>query len=79
MCFGIPMQIKQIDQFVAQCEARGSQREVNLFMLQYEKLKVGDFIVTHLGQAIQKISENEALAAWALYDEMSNNKREENA
>ena len=76
MCFGIPMQIKQIDQFVAQCEAKGVQREINLFMLQHEELKVGDFIVTHLGQAIQKLSKEEALTAWAIYDEMSDSTKE---
>ena len=76
MCFGIPMQIKQVDQFIAQCEAKGVQREINLFMLQHEELKVGDFIVTHLGQAIQKLSKEEALTAWAIYDEMGDSTKE---
>lgn len=71
MCFGIPMQIKKIDRFIAHCEAKGFEREVNLFMLQHEELAVGDFIVSHLGQAIQKVSEEEAIAAWEIYDEMS--------
>ncbi|HIJ21582.1 MAG: HypC/HybG/HupF family hydrogenase formation chaperone [Gammaproteobacteria bacterium] len=71
MCFGIPMQIKSIDRFIATCEAKGFEREVNLFMLQYEELAVGDYIVSHLGQATQKVSEDEARVAWELYDEMS--------
>ena len=32
MCLGIPMQIRSIDGFVAHCEAKGVQRDVNLFI-----------------------------------------------
>ncbi len=70
MCFGIPMQIKKIDRFIAHCEAKGAMREVNLFMLQHEEWAVGDYLVSHLGQAIQKVTPEEAEIAWALYDEM---------
>jgi hydrogenase expression/formation protein HypC len=64
------MQIKQIDGFIAHCEAKGVTREVNLFMLQHETLQPGDYVVAHLGQAIQKVDADEAAAAWAIYDEM---------
>jgi len=70
MCLGIPMQIKLIDGYTAQCEAKGVQREVSLFMLQEEPLDVNDFIVVHAGYAIQKISAQEAQTAWELYDLM---------
>ena len=32
MCLGIPMRIKEIDGFTARCEAKGVEREVNLFI-----------------------------------------------
>lgn len=70
MCLGIPMQIKEIVGFTAHCEAKGIAREVNLFMLQYEDLKPGDYVVVHLGNAIQKVEPEEARAAWEVYDEM---------
>ena len=35
-----------------------------------EPLEVDDFIVVHVGYAIQKISPQEAKTAWELYDEM---------
>lgn len=70
MCLGIPMQIKQIDGLNARCEAKGVEREVGLFMLQHEPLVPGDFVIVHLGYAIQKVSADEAAAAWAIYDEM---------
>jgi hydrogenase expression/formation protein HypC len=64
------MQIKSIDGFTACCEAKGVTRDVSLFMMQEDKLAVDDFIVVHTGYAIQKISQQEANAAWELYDEM---------
>jgi hydrogenase expression/formation protein HypC len=70
MCLGIPMQIRQIDGFVALCEAKGVERDVNLFMLQHEPLSEGDFVVVHVGYAIQKITPQEARTAWELYDQM---------
>jgi hydrogenase expression/formation protein HypC len=64
------MQIKSIDGFTAHCEAKGVTRDVSLFMMQEDKLEVDDFIVVHVGYAIQKISPQEAQTAWELYDEM---------
>ena len=70
MCLGIPMQIQQIDGFIAHCEAKGVTRDVNLFMLQHEELEPKDFVVVHVGYAIQKITPQEAQSAWEIYDEM---------
>jgi len=70
MCLGIPMQITAIDGYTAHCEARGVTRDVSLFLLQEEDLRAGDYIVVHLGYAIQKITPQEARTAWELYDEM---------
>jgi len=70
MCLGIPMQIKQIEGFNARCEAKGVERDVSLFMLQHEPLQGGDFVVVHVGYAIQKVSPEEAATAWEIYDEM---------
>jgi hydrogenase expression/formation protein HypC len=64
------MQIKSIDGFTAHCEAKGVKRDVSLFMMQEEELGVDDYIVVHVGYAIQKISEQEAQTAWELYDQM---------
>lgn len=70
MCLGIPMQICEIDRYVARCEAKGVSRDVNLFLLQGEPLELGDFVMVHVGYAIQKMTEQEARSAWELYDEM---------
>ncbi len=70
MCLGIPMQIRSIDGFMATCEAKGVQRDVSLFMMQDENFAVNDFVVVHVGYAIQKITPQEARSAWELYDQM---------
>jgi hydrogenase expression/formation protein HypC len=70
MCLGIPMQIRQIDGYTARCEAKGVERDVSLFMMQDEFLQEDDYVVVHVGYAIQKISPQEARTAWELYDQM---------
>ena len=70
MCLGIPMQIKSIEGYTARCEAKGVERDVSLFMMQEEALDIDDFVVVHVGYAIQKISAEEAQTAWEMYDLM---------
>ena len=70
MCLGIPMQIVAIDGYTARCEARGVERDVNLFMLQDDSVTPGDFIMVHVGYAIQVISEQDARSSWELFDEI---------
>ena len=70
MCLGIPMQIKSIDGYTARCEAKGIERDVSLFMMQDEAFAVDDYIVVHVGYAIQKVTPQEARTAWELYDQM---------
>ncbi len=70
MCLAIPMQIKTIDEFQCVCEARGIEREVSLFMLQHEAIAPGDFVLVHVGYAIQKVSEEDASSSWELFDEI---------
>lgn len=70
MCLGIPMQIKSIEGYNARCEAKGIERDVSLFMMQDENFQIDDYVVVHVGYAIQKITPQEARTAWDLYDQM---------
>lgn len=70
MCLGIPMRIVAIEGLDARCEAGGVSRPVSLFLLQDQPLAVGDFVLVHVGYAIQKVGREEARTAWALYDRM---------
>lgn len=70
MCLGIPMQIIDIDGFNAFCEAKGVRREVSLYLVQGEQVAIGDFVMVHVGYAIQKMSESDARSAWEIHDEL---------
>lgn len=64
------MQIVSMDGLVAQCEAKGITRSINLMLMQDVPLAPGDYITVHLGFAHEKLTEAEALDAWSIYDEM---------
>jgi hydrogenase expression/formation protein HypC len=64
------MQIVSIDGYNARCTAKGVMREVSLFMLQDELIAVDDFVMVHVGYALQKMTEQEAHSTWELLDEM---------
>lgn len=70
MCLAIPMQITHIDGFNARCAAKGVERDVSLFLLQDVAVQEGDHVLIHVGYAIQKITEEEALSTWELLDQM---------
>lgn len=78
MCLAIPMQITQINGYNARCEAKGVERDVSLFMLQEPELTIGDYVMVHIGYAIQKVDATEAQTAWQLYDEMLRLEQEQN-
>jgi len=69
MCLAVPMQVRSIEGFRARCEARGIERDVSLFMLQ-DEVAAGDFVLVHVGYAIQKIAPQEANSTWQLLDEV---------
>jgi len=62
------MKIVEIDRYLARCSAKGVERDVSLFLLQDEPIEAGDFVMVHVGYAIQKITPQEARSAWELYD-----------
>ena len=70
MCLAIPMQLIQIDGLQARCEAKGVERIVSLLMLQDEPLALGDFVLVHVGYALQRVTAEEALSTWELLDEV---------
>ena len=71
MCLGIPMKVTSVDGFNARCEAKGVSRDVSLFMMQHEAVVPGDWLMVHVGYAIQKMTEAEARSAWEIFDQIS--------
>lgn len=70
MCLAIPMRITTIEGLSARCEARGVERDISLFMLQDETVAVGDYVMVSVGQAVRKVSEEDARLSWELYDQI---------
>ncbi len=64
------MKIIAIDGFNARCEAKGVERDVSLFIMQHEAVEVGDFVMVHVGYAIQKMTPQEARSTWELFDQI---------
>lgn len=65
------MQVETIEGYTARCVAKGIYRDVSLFMLQGEEIAVGDFVIVHVGYAIQRLTPQEARSTWELFDGMA--------
>ena len=79
MCLAVPMQITQLNGFDARCSARGVERDVSLFLLQGENVNVGDYVLIHVGYAIQTLSAEQAQSTWELFDQILDEEPELNA
>lgn len=70
MCLAIPMEIVCVDGLQARCVAKGIERDVSLFMLQHEQVSAGDFVLVHVGYALQRVTAQEAHSTWELLDQV---------
>ena len=71
------MRVEQIDGYLARCSAAGVERDVNLFMLQDQTLQTGDFVMVHVGYAIQKVEPQLAEEGRQLHQQMQAQERQE--
>lgn len=69
MCLAIPSKVIAINDNVALLETLGIQREASLDLMG-ESVKVGDYVLLHIGYVMSKIDEKEALESIELYQEM---------
>jgi len=70
MCLSIPSQILEIDDLNnALVQTLGVKRRVSLDLVP-EKCEVGDFVLIHVGVAMEKIDKAAALDSIALYKEI---------
>jgi hydrogenase expression/formation protein HypC len=63
MCLSIPSKVVKIDRqnSVATVDTMGVQREASLALVGDEDIKIGDFVLLHIGFVMNKIDEKEAL------------------
>lgn len=70
MCLAIPMRVDTIDGYLARCSTKEVSRDVSLFLLQDSPVALGDYVLVHLGYAIQVIDSVEAQRYWQAFDEV---------
>lgn len=68
MCLAIPMQVDSIEGYLARCSTKGVSRDINLFLLQDRRVGVGDYVLVHLGYAIEILNVAEAQRYWETFD-----------
>lgn len=70
MCLAIPVRVEQFtgtDSAIV--NLGGVRKEISLALV--EEVAVGDYVIVHVGYALQKLDEAEALQTLALFAEMN--------
>ncbi len=72
MCLSIPSKVVKISEDKTACtvDTMGVQREASLMMMAEDEVKVGDYVLLHIGFVMNKIDEEEALASIETYKEI---------
>lgn len=78
MCLSIPSKIKSIDEEMNTCivDTMGVERSASLDLIDKE-VTIGDYVLIHIGFAMNKIEEEDALESLKVYQEIID-KMEEN-
>ena len=72
MCLSIPSKVVKISEDETMCtvDTMGVKRDASLMMLEDGEVKVGDYVLLHIGFAMNKIDEKEALESIETYKEI---------
>ncbi len=78
MCLSIPSKIIKIDKEnnIATVDTMGVQRNASLDLIDQE-IKIGDYVLLHIGFAMNKIDEKDAIESLKLYQKMIDEMEEE--
>ena len=73
MCLAIPSKILEIhEDQSATVETLGAKKKISL-QLMPESVEKGDYLLIHVGYAIGKLKEKEAMETLAMYEEIQKN------
>jgi len=72
MCLSIPSKVVKIDKEsnVATVDTMGVKRDASLDLMEEDSVKLGDYVLLHIGFIMNKIDETEALESIDLYKEI---------
>lgn len=69
MCLGIPGQVVELvegyDGQLVLVDVQGVRRRINIGMLEEEPLSIGDWVLIHMGFALERVDETQAREALA--------------
>lgn len=68
MCLAIPGRIEEIRYPIAKVDFNGLKKDVRIDLI--DNPKIGDYVLVHVGMAIQKVDENEAKEIIKLFEEI---------
>jgi hydrogenase expression/formation protein HypC len=69
MCLALPAQIVAIDSITGMATASVDNVKVEVSLALVDEVAIGDYVLVHVGYALQKIDEDEALKTLALFAE----------
>jgi hydrogenase expression/formation protein HypC len=69
MCLALPAQIKTIDAATDMATVAVDNVQVEVSLTLVDDVSVGDYVLVHVGYALNKIDETEALKTLALFAE----------
>ncbi|MCK5286661.1 MAG: HypC/HybG/HupF family hydrogenase formation chaperone [Thermodesulfovibrionia bacterium] len=70
MCVGVPMKMVEINYPSGIAEAKGVKRNVGLQLIPEIEVKIGDYVIIHVGFAIEKVDKKDADEIWETLDEI---------
>jgi hydrogenase expression/formation protein HypC len=72
MCLSIPSKVVEIDaqKNSAVVDTMGVKREASLDLMEEGSVKIGDYVLLHIGFIMNKIDEDDALASIQTYKEI---------
>jgi len=72
MCLSIPSKVVKVSEDKTMCtvDTMGVQRDANLMMMEDGDVKVGDYVLLHIGFVMNKIDKDKALKSIETYREI---------
>jgi hydrogenase expression/formation protein HypC len=72
MCLSIPSKVVKIDKErnVATVDTMGVTRDAGLELMEEDEVKIGDYVLLHIGFIMNKIDEKDALESLQVYKEI---------
>jgi hydrogenase expression/formation protein HypC len=68
MCFAVPGRVTEVDGNYATVDFGGAKRRVNIVLI--EDVKIGEYVLVHVGYAIQKVSREDAQESIKLWNQI---------